>query len=33
MEKGGHIGLKLRSYNFVKLLGKGAWASVYEVYD
>ena len=34
MEKGeGHVGLKLRSYNFIRLLGKGAWASVYEVYD
>jgi hypothetical protein len=33
MEKGGHIGLKLRSYTFTRLLGKGAWASVYAVYD
>ena len=29
MQKGEHVGLKLRSYNFIRLLGKGAWASVY----
>lgn len=28
-----HIGLRLRSYNFIKLLGEGAWGKVYEVYD
>jgi hypothetical protein len=28
-----HIGLKLRTYNFSRKLGEGAWAKVYEVYD
>lgn len=31
--KADHIGLKMKTYNFVKLLGNGAWSTVYEVYD
>ena len=35
MEKGeiDYVGYKLRNYSFLRLLGKGAWASVYEVFD
>jgi len=33
MSRDDHIGLKLKSYNFSRKLGEGAWAKVYEVYD
>jgi hypothetical protein len=32
-KKDEHIGQKLKSYNFIKKLGAGAWAIVYEVFD
>jgi len=32
-KKDDHIGQKLKSYTFIRKLGSGAWATVYEVYD
>lgn len=26
-------GQRIRQYNFIRKLGQGAWAAVYEVYD
>lgn len=27
------LGQKMKSFNFIKVLGEGAWAIVYEAYD
>lgn len=27
------LGTKMKSYNFMKVLGEGAWAIVYEAFD
>lgn len=32
-QKDEHIGQRIKSYNFIKKLGEGAWAIVYEVFD
>lgn len=32
-KKGDHVGLKLKSYTFIRMIGAGAWGTVYEVYD
>ncbi len=32
-KKGDHVGLKLKSYTFTRMIGAGAWGTVYEVYD
>jgi hypothetical protein len=32
-KKDEHIGQKLKSYTFIRKLGAGAWATVYEVFD
>lgn len=32
-DKDDHVGLKMKTYNFVRKLGKGAWSTVYEVFD
>jgi hypothetical protein len=31
--KDAHIGLKIKTYTFMRRLGEGAWATVYEVFD
>lgn len=27
------VGQRMKSFNFIKVLGEGAWAIVYEAYD
>lgn len=33
MKKKNHVGQHLKTFNFVKILGEGAWAKVYEAVD
>lgn len=33
IRKDEHIGLRLKTYNFIRKLGEGAWAIVYEAFD
>jgi hypothetical protein len=32
-QKDDHVGLKMKTYNFTRKLGSGAWSTVYEVFD
>lgn len=33
MKKQNHLGQHLKSFTFIKMLGEGAWAKVYEAVD
>jgi hypothetical protein len=33
MKKDDHIGLRMKTFNFSRKLGSGAWSTVYECFD